>query len=93
MKSVIEDVIERTEIPEDCAEEAVRATFAAIEDGLRRGEPVRVRGFGVFEAVTVRGRPGWNFAVGKRMPGPSQEKRTVKFRPGTRVLRAVEGRE
>lgn len=91
MKSVIENVIERTEIPEDCVEEAVRATFAAIEDGLRRGEPVRVRGFGVFEAVTVRGRPGWNFRTGEALP--AMAKRTVKFRPGARVLRAVEGRE
>ena len=91
MKTVVEGVAERTGMPASRAEDAVRAVFATIEDALGRGERVWVRGFGAFEAVTVRGRPGRNFRTGEALP--ATEKRTLRFRPGARVLRAVEGGE
>lgn len=91
MRAVVNGVCERTGMPVSQAEDAVRAVFATIEDALRRGERVWIRGFGGFEAVTARGRPGRNFATGEALP--ATEKRTVRFRPGARALRAAEGGE
>ncbi len=81
-----------TGLPRDEVERAVKAAFAAIAESLGRGEAVRIWGFGRFWVVNSSDRGGWNFRKREVMRG--LVRRTVRFKAGTSVVRAVkEGSE
>ena len=87
MREVVDRVAESTGLSRDSVERVLKATFSAIVEGMARGEPVRLWGFGTFEVMTVRGRAGWDFRRGKVMRGLVS--RRVRFRPGSAIVRLL----
>ena len=92
MKEIVDRVAAGTGLPRREVDKAVRAAFAAIVESLARGESVRIWGFGRFSVVNSRDRGAWDFRKRQVMRG--LVRRSVRFRAGTSVMRAVkEGRE
>ncbi len=87
MREVVDRVVESTGLSREAVETVLKATFAVIAEGIRRGEAVRLWGFGTFEVMTVRGRAGWDFGRGKVLRGLVS--RRVRFRAGSAIARAL----
>src|SRR3546814_19949919 len=81
------EVRDTTGLSKEQAERAVEAVFGLITDALRRGEEVRIVGFGSFFVGTRAASPGRNPRTGERieLPPPKQP----KFRAGTTLTDAV----
>ena len=70
------------------AERAIEATFQSITDSLRKGDEVRLIGFGIF---SVRHRPeteGRNPRTGTPITIPA--KRVAKFQPSKALKESLE---
>lgn len=87
MRELVDRVVNRTGLERKAAELALKTGFASIAESLGRGETVKLRGFGTFEVVTTRGRPGFHFGRGEVMAGTVGKR--VRFRAGGSVVRAV----
>jgi DNA-binding protein HU-beta len=71
------------------AAKVVEALLDTIKDGLKRGEKVRIKGFGEFEAARRGPRKGRNIATGETIDVAPMT--LVKFRPGKSLKDAVNG--
>jgi len=77
--------------------EIIKAVTTAMSGALKRGEPVRVNGFGIFRVVETQGtrRTGSNFArrTGERYAGTLQHlpKKYVKFIPSEQIKAMLNG--
>ena len=82
---LIDAVAERMGSSRKDAAAAVEATFECLAESVRKGEPVRIAGFGTFDRKQRSARVGRHPQTGEQMSiAPSE---TVGFRP-SRVLRA-----
>ena len=88
MKRVAVRVSEKTGLPIEITEVAVRATFETISEEILDG-PVSVRGFGRFYQAVLKRRKAFN--PSKRVWVEVPEKRRVRFRAGAALTRALEG--
>jgi len=86
-RELIDRVAVAAEIPRSHAERATLAALAEIEASLRRGEPVRLSGFGAFHVGRYTGRAGVNPRTGERIQVPSTP--VPRFTAGARLRRAV----
>ena len=72
------------------ADEAVSRVFELITDALKRGESVKLVGFGTFKVVNVKARKGRNPSTGESIT--IEAKRVPRFAPGTPLKEAVNGK-
>lgn len=70
------------------AKELVEAFFDEIRDCLEVGEPVKLSGFGNFDLLDKKQRPGRNPKTGEEIPITAR--RVVTFRPGQKLRSRVE---
>jgi nucleoid DNA-binding protein len=80
---LIDAVAEATETSKAAAGAALDAVVAAIADALRKGEEVRLVGFGTFSVKTRAAGKGRNPATGAEIDIP--ESKSVRFKPGTQL--------
>ncbi len=73
------------------AVDAVEAVFAIIRDGLRRGEKVKVSGFGSFAVNHKRARRGRNPQTGAAIIIDSRV--VLSFKPSQALKDRVDGGE
>ena len=69
------------------AKDLVERFFEEIRVALERNESVKLSGFGNFELLDKRERPGRNPKTGEETPVSAR--RVVTFRPGQRLRRRV----
>lgn len=84
---LIAAVAGETDLPRTKATEAVDAVFAAISGALKKGEEVRLIGFGTFSAATRKASTGRNPRTGVEMQIP--ESTTVRFKVGKQLKDSV----
>ena len=72
------------------ADEVVSRVFELITDALKRGESVKLVGFGTFKVVNVKARKGRNPSTGESIT--IEAKRVPRFAPGTPLKEAVNGK-
>lgn len=78
---------EASGLSKEQAERAVETVFDLITQALKRGEEVRIVGFGSFFVGTRRASPGRNPRTGERIELPPT--RQAKFRAGKTLKEAV----
>jgi DNA-binding protein HU-beta len=86
-RELIDRVAIDSELSRPAAERVLDAALAAIEDALRRGESVRLRGFGSFHVGRYTGRSGVNPRTGERIETTTMP--VARFTAGARLRRAV----
>ncbi len=84
---LIAAVADETDLPRTKATEAVDAVFAAISGALKKGEEVRLIGFGTFSAAIRKASTGRNPRTGEEMQIP--ESTTVRFKVGKQLKDSV----
>ena len=62
---LIERLSEKTKMSVQRAELVVNAVFACLEQSLRRGERIEIRGFGTFQVRSYKGYEGRNPKTGE----------------------------
>ncbi|MBB4302562.1 DNA-binding protein HU-beta [Rhodobium orientis] len=86
---LIADVAERTGLTKAAAGEAVDATFAAVTDALKKGDEVRIIGFGNFSVTQRAATEGRNPRTGETIKIPASK--TPKFKAGKGLKDSVNG--
>lgn len=84
---LIAAVAESTELTRAKAGEAVDAVLGAIEGALKKGEEVRLVGFGTFATAVRKASTGRNPRTGEAIAVP--ESTSVRFKPGKGLKDAV----
>ncbi len=82
-------VAEKNKLPQTRANEIVNSLFDSITDSLRRGEEVRIMGFGTFKISERAARTARNPRTGEPIKVPAQRRPT--FSPGTQLVESVRG--
>lgn len=75
---LIEAVAEKAKVSKSTAEAVLNATGCAIEGALKKGQPVRIAGFGAFTVKRRKARNGINPAT--RKPIKIAASKTVAFK-------------
>jgi len=70
------------------ARDLIDSAFEEIRMALERGEEVKLSGFGVFDLLHKKERPGRNPKTGEEIPITAR--RVVTFRPGPKLKAQVE---
>ena len=76
-------VAEKAGITKKEAAAVVNAVLEVIEETVKKGEEIRIPGFGTFKVVTRKERKGRNPRTGKEIIIPAT--RVVKFVPGKKL--------
>jgi DNA-binding protein HU-beta len=84
---LIDRVASAAELPRPVVARALDAALETIEDSLRRGEAVRLTGFGTFHVAQYTGRRGVNPRTGE--PIEVATTAVARFSAGERLKRAV----
>ena len=84
---LIEDIIERSGLSRAQARAAVEAFVASVTDALKRGEEVRMMGFGSFTPIARAATLGRNPRTGAEVKVPASK--TAKFRIGDALRSAL----
>ena len=82
-------VADRTGLSKAAATTAVEAVFGSISDSLRKGEEVRVLGFGNFVVGNRAATTGRNPKTGEKMQ--IKASRQAKFKPGKALKDSLNG--
>ncbi len=82
-------VAELTGLPRGDASRAVESVFDLISDALKRGDEVRLVGFGTFSISKRKASTGRNPRTGE--PMQIKESTQPKFKPGKGLKDAVNG--
>ncbi len=88
-QDVVAAVARSSGISKASADEAVGAVFGAITDALRKGEDVRLVGFGTFSTRRRAAHQGRNPRTGETIQIPASTQ--PKFKPGRPLKDAVNG--
>ena len=86
---IVAAVARSSGISKTSADNAVDAIFSAITDALRKGEDVRLVGFGTFSTRRRAARQGRNPRTGETIQIPASTQ--PKFKPGRPLKDAVNG--
>ena len=84
---LIEDIIERSGLSRAQARAAVEAFVASVTDALKRGEEVRLMGFGSFAPIARAATLGRNPRTGAEVKVPASK--TARFRIGDALKSAL----
>ena len=85
---LIAAIAEKTSLKPGQAKEALEAFIACVGDAMKRGEDVRLVGFGAFTPVTRAAGTARNPRTGERVAKP--ESKTIKFRVGDSLKAALQ---
>lgn len=86
---ISEAVSRRTGLRKSEASRAVDAILETMTDALKRGEEVRLTGFGTFKVTATKPRIGRNPRTGEQIRIPAGKR--PSFSSGTRLVEAVKG--
>lgn len=86
---LIADVAAKGEISKQDAARAIDATFDVIIGALKKGDEVRLVGFGTFAVVNRAAGVGRNLRTGETIKIPASK--TPKFKAGQALKDAVNG--
>ncbi|MGH7739954.1 MAG: HU family DNA-binding protein [bacterium] len=87
MKLVLKDIVNEIakaaglRLPE--AKVVAQSILDSLEEGLRQGEIIEIRDFGVFKSLWVEGRVGRDLRRGTALKLPPR--RQIRFKPGKRL--------
>jgi DNA-binding protein HU-beta len=84
---LVNEVAEQTRLTRAQAASAVEAALGAITAALKRGDKVRLVGFGTFAVVKRAAGVGRNLRTGEQIKIP--ESKTAKFQAGQALKEAV----
>jgi integration host factor subunit beta len=87
---LIERLCQEQKLPKGKAELLVNTIFDCLEQALRRGERIEIRGFGSFEIREYKAYKGRNPKTG--VPVSVREKRLPFFKVGKELKERVNGR-
>jgi integration host factor subunit beta len=87
---LIERLCQEQKLPKGKAELLVNTIFDCLEQSLRRGERIEIRGFGSFEIREYKAYKGRNPKTG--VPVSVREKRLPFFKVGKELKERVNGR-
>lgn len=82
-------VAEKTNLSKSAANQAVEAVFDVIGDAMRKGEEVRILGFGNFMVTQRAASTGRNPQTGE--PMQIKASKQAKFKPGKGLKDLVNG--
>lgn len=85
---LIKEVAKVTKLPGKHAEGVLNAFIDIVTKTLKKGEEVKLIGFGTYKTVRTKARTGRNPRTGKEVKIPA--KRRPKFTPGAKLKEAVE---
>lgn len=88
---LIDSVAKSTDMTKAAAERAINSTIAEISSALKKGNDVRLIGFGTFSVAQRAARKGVNLQTGKPMKIPA--KKVAKFKPGKALAESVNGKK
>ena len=77
----------KTELIDAIAQEALEAFLATVEKTLKKGDKISLVGFGSWSVTEKAAREGRNPQTGKTIKIPA--KKVVKFKAGTELSNAV----
>lgn len=77
---IITEVVNRTGITKNKAEQAVETVFESMKNALARGDRIELRGFGVFNVRPRKTGIGRNPRTGAQVNIPPGK--AVRFKPG-----------
>lgn len=83
-------VAKECSLSKEKSNQVVGSVLESIIEALRKGEDVRLQGFGTFEVAIAPARTGRNPATGK--PIKIAEAKRVKFRAGTTLKESLNGK-
>ncbi len=75
---IIDSVFEKTRLSKKDARRVVEAFFESLGQMLESGQVVKLKGFGVFDILEKKARPGRNLSTGQSVL--IKERRVVNFR-------------
>lgn len=84
---LIAEVVEAAELSKADATKAVDSVFQSIEAALKRGDEVRLVGFGTFQVAERAASKGRNPRTGEEIDIPAS--RQAKFKPGKSLKDAL----
>lgn len=82
-KEFAKAIAEKTKITQKQAYAVVDAFLEVIEETMKKGDEIRIPGFGTFKVITRKERKGRNPRTGKEIIIPAT--RVVKFVPGKKL--------
>ncbi len=88
-QELVNAVAKRTKQTKAASAAAVDAVLKSIQDAIRKGEEVRLIGFGTFSRRNVAKRKVRNPRTGEELNVPACKK--VKFAPGKEFKKAANG--
>ena len=86
---LIQRLAEKQKVSWQRAEVLVEAVFAGMEQSLRRGERIEIRGFGTFQVRRYQGYTGRNPRTGERVEVAS--KRLPFFKASKNLAAVIDG--
>jgi DNA-binding protein HU-beta len=87
---LVEQVAQDTGLSRSDARRALESVIATVQKALKKGEDVRLTGFGRFSVVKRAARTGANPQTGE--PIRIRASKAAKFTPGAGLKQAVGGR-
>jgi DNA-binding protein HU-beta len=88
---LVDELSQQMGLSHNMSGKVVNRVFALIADALKKGEDVRVTGFGTFRSVETKERTGRNPRTGEEIQIPAS--RRVVFSAGSGLLELVRGTE
>jgi DNA-binding protein HU-beta len=80
---LVDAVADKSELRKSDASRAVEAVFNAIEEALKKGEEVRLVGFGTFSVASRAASEGRNPRTGEKIQIAASKQ--PKFKPGKQL--------
>ena len=90
-QDLISQIAEEADISKQKAGVALDATLAAIRNSLKKGDDVRLIGFGTFSVANRAATEGRNPRTGEKIKIPASKQ--PKFKPGKELKEAVNGKK
>ena len=87
---LIDRIAEKLKLPRGKAEEVVNMVFESMENSLKQGERIEIRGFGSFEIRNYKAYEGRNPRTGN--PVEVQPKRLPFFKVGKELKERIEAK-
>lgn len=86
---LIDEIAKKADLTKAKAAEAVDAFIGAVEKSLKKGQEVRLVGFGTFSITKRKAGTGRNPRTGE--PLPIAARKIAKFKPGKGLKETING--